>query len=387
MSEFMIAQNHCDRACVYCYENPLRDAGNAGSEAYNFDLVRNAIEGDPHQGPVSLFGGEPLVASIERIEEALRFGFERDRETAVQTGGALITDEHIALFKRYNTSLGVSIDGPGEMSDLRWKGSLEKTRAATAATEENIAKLLDAGIRVHLIICLHKLNTGEHLPRLKSWILEQVRAGVLSFRLHLTEVNSALVRQHVPTPREYLEAFRDLADFEEEELGEGYFDIAKDMRALLMQGDDEGVTCTYRGCDPFNTPAVYGIAPDGDLRNCGMANGSTTGIDWQKADTHGYERSIVLYNTPQEYGGCQGCRFFIFCQGQCPGQAIDHDWRNRSEFCETWRGMFTYMELRLMGEGNHPISLAPNLAEYEAQFMAALARGEGRLNYYGNGEE
>ena len=397
MSEIALNGQACDRACFYCYENPMRDAGNTGNNGYDFEAIRGAVLAGPEGQQISLFGGEPLLAPLERIEELLRFGCEitaltydddgnKLPQTGVQTGGALITDDHIALFKRYNTSLGVSLDGPGEMSDLRWKGTLEKTRAATSATEENIAKLLRAGIGVGLIIALHKGNTGEHLPRLKSWILEQVRMGVRSCRLHLLEVNSALMRQHVPTPEEYLAALLDLTRFEESEsdLGRGFFDTARDMRQMLLRGSDEGVTCVYRGCDPYNTPAVHGVAPDGDLRNCGMANGSTTGIDWQKADTHGYDRSIVLYNTPQEYGGCQGCRFFLFCRGHCPGSAIDHDWRNRSEFCEVWKGMYTYVELKLLGEGNHPLSLAPDLAEWEQQFMEGLARGEGRLNYYGD---
>ena len=393
MSSILLNSQGCDRGCVYCYENPMRDAGNTGNHGYDFEAIKRAAERDSGGHGADLFGGEPLLASLERIEEVLRFGYERSEpvyvngkrlpRTGVQTGGALVRDEHIRLFRRYETSVGISIDGPGEMGDLRWKGSLEKTRAANAATEANISRLLDAGIEVSLIICLHKLNTGEHLPRLKDWILSQARLGVRAARLHTVEINSAGMRQYAPTPVDYLAAFRDLIDFEasEADLGFGYFDTARDIRHLLLAGDDEGVTCIYRGCDPYNTPAVYGIGPDGDVHNCGMANDSTSGIDWQKADSHGYERSIALYNMPQEHGGCQGCRFFLFCRGNCPGSAIDHDWRNRSEWCDVYRGLFTYVETQLLSEGERPLSLAPDRAEWEQRFVAGLTRGQGGLAY------
>ena len=52
------------------------------------------------------------------------------------------------------------------------------------------------------------------------------------------------------------------------------------------------------------------------------------GIDYVKADRPGYERYLALYQTPQEYGGCQGCRFLVSCaRGNVQGTAISSgDW-------------------------------------------------------------
>jgi len=80
---------------------------------------------------------------------------------------------------------------------------------------------------------------------------------------------------------------------------------------------------------------VQGVEGDGRSSNCGRTN--KDGVDFPKAEFAGYERYLALAKTPYAYGGCSGCRFFIFCKGQCPGTAIDGDWRNRTEHCSVWQ--------------------------------------------------
>jgi uncharacterized protein len=100
------------------------------------------------------------------------------------------------------------------------------------------------------------------------------------------------------------------------------------------------------------------------------------GIDFIKAETPGFERYIALFHTPQEFGGCNGCRYFAFCKGQCPGTALSGDWRNRSEYCALWKALFERIETRLVASGKKPLSLSPGLAEVERQLVAAWRRGE-----------
>ena len=88
------------------------------------------------------------------------------------------------------------------------------------------------------------------------------------------------------------------------------------------------------GLNTDTTRAVQGIEGTGRLSNCGRTN--KDGVDFVKAATPGYERYIALYQTPQDQGGCSGCRFFIFCKGQCPGTAMNGDWRNKTEHCDLW---------------------------------------------------
>jgi len=80
-------------------------------------------------GPFTLFGGEPLLLPLADLEELFRWGMEEYGHSGIQTNGILISDEHMRLFKTYNVDVGVSIDGPGELNDLRWHVSLERTCA------------------------------------------------------------------------------------------------------------------------------------------------------------------------------------------------------------------------------------------------------------------
>ena len=84
---------------------------------------------------------------------------------------------------------------------------------------------------------------------------------------------------------------------------------------------------------------------------------------------------MALYLTPQEAGGCGGCRFFLMCKGQCPGTAIDGDWRNRTERCETWKRLFETIEAELVASGKSPISLSDARGAIEAAMFHAWQHG------------
>jgi len=150
------------------------------------------------------------------------------------------------------------------------------------------------------------------------------------------------------------------------------FDVFKDMEKLLL-AKDEHTTCVWRACDAYTTSAVQGVEGNGQSSNCGRTN--KDGIDFIKADRPGYERYIALYHTPQEYGGCQGCRFFLVCKGQCPGTALDGDWRNRTEHCEVWKKLYRHIEDHLLDKGYFPVSVQPNRKYLEQAMLDAWASG------------
>ncbi len=120
---------NCNIGCQYCYQNPLRDAGNV-TKSYDMEAMKAAIV--KAGGPFIVFGGEPLLMPQEDLEALWSWGLERFGENSIQTNGTLINDNHIRMFKSYRVHVGISVDGPGELNDVRWVGSLEKTRSMTA---------------------------------------------------------------------------------------------------------------------------------------------------------------------------------------------------------------------------------------------------------------
>ena len=363
----------CNIRCRYCYQESQRNFERR--RLYDIEAMENSIRAEG--GPFALFGGEPLLVRHADLERLFAWGYEQFGENGIQTNGVLIDDEHIRLFRSYNVRVGISLDGPDELNDIRWAGTLERTRAATLKSQQTIERLCQEGIVPSIIVTLHKQNgTKQRLPRLISWMRNLASRGVSSIRLHLLEIDSPEVRQqYALTTRENIEALTELARFESE-ISRLEFDVFSDMRRLLLgqDGGKHGTTCVWNACDPYTTPAVRGVEGNGQRSNCGRTY--KEGIEFVKATTPGYERYIALSQTPQEFGGCKGCRFFIMCKGQCPGTAIDSDWRNRTEYCDVWKALFEWMESELLSDGYAPLSLLSSRRAIESILLERWSAGE-----------
>lgn len=354
----------CNIGCVYCYENPMRDAKNV-NVPWDWEKVRAALD---KEGAFSLHGGEPLLAPFKRVEQALEYGFKRHGHTGLQTNGTLITEAHIALFKKYNTHVGISCDGPGRCSDARSAGTEEETRAATKRTTDVIERLLAERIGVSIITTLWKGNTDEaSFMILCAWFTRLDELGLRWVNLHYLEVDgdkASKLRVDMPL---LIDRMKQLMS-----LGRGFTHLKFtnfDQYINLLRRSTEGTNCVWHACDVLTTPAVQGINGQGQKTNCNRTN--KMGVDWTKADVGGIERQHALYNTPYKHGGCKGCRFFLMCKGECPGTGIDGDWRNRTEHCEVIMAIFEHYENLMLDLGETPASLHPDREKWEREFFRA----------------
>jgi uncharacterized protein len=381
--------NSCDLSCTYCYYTQAREAGNFGSRRYDLDRMLAGIEAEvggwtpSGQAAFVLHGGDPLQLPLPDLERVWKWGYEKWGANGVQTHGAKITPAHVALAKRYNAAVGISIDGPGALNDLRWAGSLERTREWTANSQAAIRMLCEAGVSTSVIVVLHKLNMAPDSRQVfKDWLRELEDVGVRSIRLHTLEVDSAEARdRYLPTEADAIAFYRDMHDYLKT-FQHLRVDLMQDMRYLLTgkdavlgdDGSERGVTtCTFNACDPLTTPAVHGVDGQGVRSNCGRVN--KDGVPFPKSEGRGYERYIALYHTPQEYHGCQDCRFFFACKGQCPGEGVASDWRNKSEHCGLYYALFETVEQELLDEGVTPLSVSAERVVIEQRMLDAWAAG------------
>ena len=322
----------CNLNCSYCYQAPLRDAGNFTSEETSIDRMIEALEKSGQS--FTVFGGEALLTPFADLEKLFQYGFDKHEHNGVQTNGSLITDEHIALFNRYNVHVGFSMDGPNDLNDLRWAGSIEKTRIMTERSHKALYKLLRANHPCSLIVTLHRKNAvGDRLVTLKNWFNMLAGMGLKHARLHLLEVDHPFVQSLALTEDEAFNAIVLLEQVSDKLNIDTYSEIPR-----LMKGEVFSPTCIWNNCNPFNTKAVYGINSDGSLSNCGRTN--KEGVNFLKSESDGNERYHALLNTPQEYGGCKNCEYFPICGGECPGQS--HDWRVKTSHCSLLKRIFGY---------------------------------------------
>ena len=364
----------CNIKCHYCYQNPERSFG-VRSRKYDMAVMKSAIVAE--KSSFILFGGEALLVPETDLEDLWAWGWEKFKSNGLQTNGVLINENHIRMFKEYHVKVGISIDGPGELNDVRWAGSLEATRKATAKTEAAIRRLCAENIPPSLIITLHRANaTPERLPKLADWLKDLDQLGVRSVRLHILEVDDPIVREKYTLSNEQnIEAFLFFAEFETQ-LKRIRFDVFQDIRNLLV-GRDKKASCVWRACDPYTTAAVRGVEGNGQRSNCGRTN--KEGVGFVKSDTPGYERYISLYYTSQDDGGCRGCRYFLMCKGQCPGTAMDGDWRNRTEHCSVWKTLFAHFEKEIRNAGKERILSEEERAVLESEFIKAWSAGNNPL--------
>lgn len=371
----------CNLACTYCYEHPQRDPDGGRPEPYDLEAAWAQLErfgvGRPdwRQQPTgfTLFGGEPLLMPLADLERLLARAAARQIPVGVQTNGALLSPAHWALLARYRVHLGISVDGPGELNRARWAGSPEKTDAMTART---LAAIAEAQRRRHphsIIITLHRHNAvGDRLERLIAWIAALDAGGTPAARLHTLEVDDQATEASLAlTSAEALTAFRALRALERR-LATLRFDVFREIRALLL-GQDSEVSCVWHACDPWTTAAVQAVGPRGEPLNCHRTY--KDGVLRPKADMAGHERQLALWITPQEDGGCAGCRFWLACQGYCPGTGLRQDWRFRTRDCRVLQGLFEDAEQELVQQGAQPISLHPDRPRWEERAWQAWAAG------------
>jgi uncharacterized protein len=124
----------CNIDCRYCYlpdrNNRSRISIETVARTCEFlagdNLVADAVE-------VLWHAGEPLIIPVDFYERAFAT-IERHLGGAtithkIQTNATLIDDEWIELFKRWNVSVGVSLDGPPHIHD-RYRVTRARDRRA-----------------------------------------------------------------------------------------------------------------------------------------------------------------------------------------------------------------------------------------------------------------
>lgn len=366
----------CSLKCKYCYQEPQRVAGNTNA-SYDLGTIIKEITKSKAK-TISFFGGEFFLMPEEDIEVLFRYAYQCIGGSGVQTSGSIMNDRHVEMCKKYNVQVGFSIDGPDELNSLREPRSRAvKTEDMTNNTLKYIEKCVKNGIQVGLIITLHRENaTRERMPKLLEFIQWLYDLGIKGGNIHTLEIESTMPNHDfVLTQEENIWAYTELAKFFKG-LPDSRWNPFAEIKDLLV-GNDRNSLCYWHRCDPLNTQAVYGIEGNGAISNCGRAN--KEGIDWVKASDNKFSRYIGFYHTPQDMGGCNGCRFWSICGGSCPGESDQGDFRNKTTHCSTQKAILTHYEEELVSEGIEPLTLSPKLGYVEKVLLQGLHRGENYL--------
>lgn len=333
------------------------------------DKLRDWKQKHPNTMP-GMHGGEPLLVRKEHLERIFKwinenYDTSQQNKSHIQTNGTLLDDDHIEMFEKYNVHVGISCDGPPDLNQER-KAAGERqeeigggaTEKMSQRTQEAIEKVIDSDASLGVITVLHETNAGteEKFERLLEWL------DYLNENRVYGHFNPAIPYEDVPdgedialSGEELKERYLRAWEWMKEEDYRQWGPMSDFVDNLL--GNKLG-NCVNNKCDVFNAGAAQIITGDGETTGCGKTWGKVgDGVPFLQGDSTGNEydnteeRYDMLRQTPgwvtedaPDMGGCKGCKYWNVCQGGGPCAGANHDYRNRTRWCEAKYALYEQVE-------------------------------------------
>ena len=299
----------CNRNCKYCYQKILHGEGTLN---YNKEAIANTVKflHNRYKDEIVLHGGEPLLLPLQDIEYFLKLSHELSGKSAICTNGLLINEDHIKLFKKYKTSVAVSIDGFAKQNILRC------TKEETEKTLENISTLASENIPLIIMIVAHKLNY--------NYIFDFIIS--MSKIVKCFKVNHESLTPYSISPETLFLLWKKLVKLQMLPLG-----ISIEPANLFISNilsNSSASPCYNSLCDPFCTERAKRVLPDGRVANC-----SVLPVQTLYSFKPSYKRYYILERTE-----CRNCRFWNYCYGGCAAYYYHKD-----KYCHAFYKIYEYL--------------------------------------------
>jgi SynChlorMet cassette radical SAM/SPASM protein ScmF len=311
--------NSCNLACAHCWLS--MDGGKSQEEELTAREIADILDQALPLGleSIKITGGEPLLRGD--IAEIVAHADELGVATRIESN-AMLLDEAVACALGQSSGLNhiaVSLDGATPESHAMLRGS----RSSFDRAVRGIERLVEHGVPVQIISCLHRGNLEE----MADLIDLAARLGVASFKInpitHMGRGQEMADRGQLLTVVEVLEFNRQL----DTGLGRDHGILVhlalpaafRSLKAIRRQGLDS--------CGVMN---LLGVLSNGDLSICGIGEGHSDLIFGQARRTtirEVWETSPGLARIRYEIrqwptGLCRRCMVRRYCiWGSCRAEA------------------------------------------------------------------
>ena len=320
---YLIVSTFCNLNCKYCFieRNP---SSKADYGIMSFDIAREAVnqffsslEQDDDGVPEILFyGGEPLIAQ-STIKETVRYvreNFGEKPKLTIISNGTLLTDSFAKFMNKYRVGIGISIDGPKDITDFG-----RVFRESNDSVYENVCEKIEILKKNNCNYGLSITITPEVIDKKEeifSWILN---FGVSDIFWNL---------YHFPGyDKNWEEFYVKLSDF----ILESYDRLTKNgirdgrINELLELFYND--TFKFESCGALGLNQVA-IAPNGDIFICHGDNRNKEKKCGSILENSSFATALESENAKQfeslltiEGEECKNCDAFFVCGGGCPGHA------------------------------------------------------------------
>ena len=334
--------NDCNLCCEYCFVNKTNVVMSDSTIERVAKSIVHTIKLYNIEGVVLKFaGGEPTLAldKIKRFKCLLLSyldGFKVYVRINILSNGTLVSDDLVAFLKEENTSIGISLDGYGELGhDIYRKFKNDKT-GSWKVISDNIDKLLNFGISPYIMGTISGAS-AESLTSLATWVVNNKLSTRLSIVKGETECskldNVTIEQKHQKYIKTLIHSFERM--FCELENDKYIINVGEQMYLCDLNFNIPSFTT----CCGIGTNHIV-INEVGKLANCPMTVNEAK-IDIEDDLLLGIRKTVNF--SPKLRGNedhpCLSCRWFPVCSGGCPiyNNEIYNDYMNCSVFHDFYR--------------------------------------------------
>lgn len=354
------AAAECNLRCDYCYwfADPTVLAGRPiASERVSQKLVTRLVEYLKDQScetlTVSFHGGEPLLFGKKRFASLcsdLKTRCDNRIRLSCQTNGTLIDEEWISIFRHFDVQVGVSIDGPRHIHDMRRTG--KHGSPSHQATVRGFECLQAAGLDPGILAVWSPAASAKELT---DYFISELDAKWFDI---------LLMDATYDTPVEECAIFYcDLFDIWLNDLiNRGVTVRICEAIARTLLGLSSGMESIGRG-----HVSTLGINTEGNYELLDVLNIAGTGL--ARTDHSVFDTSLMEFMEAPAYlnqvaasynlcDKCQACRF----KDECGGGYLPSRWSSRTGFnnpsahCSSLYKIFDHCEERVRHRLTHLVS-------------------------------
>jgi len=371
----MKVNNYCNLNCSYCYQSyDAYKAKKGRGKVFDIELfnecVEAAFQNTSENFGESLFqprlnfviqGGEPLLAGKSRMDTyleiitnlSLKYGFPTHKN--VHTNGVLLDKEWCSIFKKWDCSVTVSVDGMAETHDAQRVDHMHRPTHSKVMSGIRLAQ--KEGIDVSAMCVIPSKSCGGEVQR----FFENAGIKNIGYLLPAYERTSSYLpsREESSSYGEFLiSAFDEWLDSPRDDVRVQFFDAA--IRAIA--GKPSGLA----GVGGF--PARWTVfRPDGSveagdpygLYSYGCVKGKNPLDSIREAEENEFYRLQASGGFLPTKGDCNRCDLAHICQGGFLVHRFDkvHGFDSPSSYCGDLYRFYHHVLNRL-----RQISVYENLA-------------------------
>ena len=201
---------NCNLRCKYCFVNCGSFVGEDMSELVMQRTIEEMYKMPSKTITFELQGGEPLcnldgMEKFIEIAEKLKEGKDKVVKYRIMTNATLVNDKFINMVKKYNINLGVSVDGPGDMTNLSRVDSTGKGCFETV--DKCLDVLIENGLTPNGAVC----TIGQHNCKDSYKIVDYFHSKNIAFKPRPANYSGRELEEHMTTKKgEWFEAYKEM---------------------------------------------------------------------------------------------------------------------------------------------------------------------------------